>query len=176
MRIGDEDDTAKLAVDYEAIQAFTMTIPAGETEQRTTVLLAPVEDDLIEGNETLTVTGEASRLDPASDQGVIPVGIQVLSTPVGNYEGKINFRDADLAEVRSEGTGRMLFLLARAIGSETLAALEERFSGVGLGRQARLGAVPSLGPGLSADGAVRSPGRECLVASGQACRAARARA
>ena len=156
MRIGDEDDTAKLAVDYEAIQAFTMTIPAGETEQRTTVLLAPVEDDLIEGNETLTVTGEASRLDPASDQGVI--------------------RDADLAEVRSEGTGRMLFLLARAIGSESLAALEERFSGVGLGRQARLGAVPSLGPGLSADGAVRSPGRECLVASGQACRAARARA
>ena len=127
MRIGDDDDTAQLAVDYEPIQAFTVTIPAGETEQRTTFLLSPVEDELIEGNETLTVTGEAPRLDAASDQGVI--------------------RDTDLAEARSEGAGRTLFLLARAIGSESLAAIEERFSGTGLGRRARLGAVPSLGPG-----------------------------
>ena len=127
MRIGDDDDTAQSAVDYEAVTAFTVTIPAGETEQRTTFLLSPVEDGLIEGNETLTVTGEASRLDEASDQGVI--------------------RDADLAEARSEGTGRTLFLLARAIGSESLAAIEERFSGAGVGRRARLGMVPSLGPG-----------------------------
>lgn len=127
MRIGDDDDTAQLAVDYEPIGAFTVTIPAGETQQRTTFVLSPVEDELIEGNETLTVTGEASRLDTASDEGVI--------------------RDADLAEVRSEGTGRTLFLLARAIGSESLAAIEERFAGAGLGRRARLGAVPSLRPG-----------------------------
>ena len=127
MRIGDADDTAQWAVDYEAVDAFTVTIPAGETEQRTTFLLSPIEDELIEGNETLTVTGEALRLDAASDQGLI--------------------RDADLAEARSEGTGRTLFLLARAIGSESLAAIEERFSGAGLGRRARLGAVPSLGPG-----------------------------
>ncbi len=127
MRIGDDGDTAQLALDYQAIEAFTVTIPAGETEQRATFLLSPVEDELIEGNETLTVTGEAARLDAASDEGVI--------------------RDADLAEVRSEGTGRTLFLLARAIGSESLAAIEERFSSAGLGRRARLGAVPSLGPG-----------------------------
>ena len=127
MRLGDDDDTAQLAVDYEAEDAFTVTIPAGETEQRTTFILSPVEDDLIEGNETLTVTGEALRLEAASDQGVI--------------------RDADLAEVRAEGTGRTLFLLARAIGSESLAAIEERFSGAGFGRRARLGTVSSLGPG-----------------------------
>ena len=146
MRIGDDGDSAQLALDYEAIEAFTMTIPAGETRQTTTFLLSPVEDELIEGNETLTVTGEATRLDAASDEGTI--------------------RDADLAEVRSEGTGRTLFLLARAIGSESLAAIEERFSSAGLGRRARLGAVPSLGPGapgawggpFAGAGMLRGPG------------------
>ncbi len=127
MRVGDREDTARLTVDYEPVDGFTVTIPAGETQHRATFVLTPIEDELLEGNETLTVTGQEWRLGAASDEGLI--------------------RDADLAEVRSEGTGRTLFLLARAIGSESLAAIEERFSGAGLGRRARLGAVPSLGPG-----------------------------
>ena len=126
MRVGDHEDTARLTVDYEAVDAFTVTIPAGETEHRATFVLTPIEDDLLEGNETLTVTGREWRLGAASDEGMI--------------------RDEELAEARSEGTGRTLFLLARAIGSESLAALEERFSGAGLGR-ARLGALPPVGQG-----------------------------
>ena len=138
MQVGDQDDTAQLTMDYEPVDGFSVTIPAGATQQRTTFLLSPIDDDLIEGNETLTVTGEATRLDPASDQGLI--------------------RDEDLAEVRSEGTGRTLFLLARAIGSESLAAIEERFSGAGSGRRARLGAGAMPGTPAGAAGTFAGSG------------------
>ena len=138
MQVGDQDDTAQLTMDYEPVDAFSVTIPPGATQQRTTFLLSPIDDDLIEGNETLTVTGEASRLDAASDQGLI--------------------RDEDLAEVRSEGTGRTLFLLARAIGSESLAAIEERFAGAGSGRRARLGAAAMPGTFAGAAGTFAGAG------------------
>ncbi len=129
VRVGASDDTAQLTVDYERVDAFTVMIPAGSSQQSSTFTLSPVEDDLIEGDETLTVTGEAARLDTASDEGLI--------------------RDADLAQARAEGAGRTLFLLARAIGSESVAAIEERFAGGGPGRRARLGRVPTLGPGTA---------------------------
>ena len=138
MRVGDEGDTARSKVDYEPVDAFTVTIPAGATQQSTTIVLSPIDDDLIEGNETLTLTGEVARLDAASDEGTI--------------------RDEDLAEVRSEGTGRTLFLLARAIGSESLAAIEERFSGAGLGRRARLGAAATPGAFAGAGGTFAGAG------------------
>ena len=130
MRVGGHDDTADPTIDYEAVDAFTVLIPAGSTQESATFILSPIEDDLIEGDESLTLTGKASRLAAASDQGTI--------------------RDEDLAEVRAEGTGRTLFLLARAIGSESLAAIEERFAGTGVDRRARLGRLPTLGPGAAA--------------------------
>ncbi len=127
--VGGGDDTAELALDYAPVDAFTVMIPAGASRHSSTFTLSPVEDDLLEGNETLTVMGEAPRLDAASDEGVI--------------------RDADLAKARSAGAGRTLFLLARAIGSESVAAIEERFAGGGRGRQARLGRMPTRGPGVA---------------------------
>ena len=140
MTVGDNADTAESAIDYEMVDAFTVTIPAGASQESATFLLAPIEDNLIEGHETLTVTGEASRLGEASDQGTI--------------------RDEDLEDVRSEGTGRTLFLLARAIGSESLAAIEERFASAGLGRRARLGRLPTLAPGaaIGSTGLFAAPG------------------
>ncbi|MDE2906819.1 MAG: putative Ig domain-containing protein, partial [Acidobacteriota bacterium] len=129
MTVGDSADTAESAIDYELVEAFTLTIPAGASQGSATFLLSPIEDDLIEGDETVTVTGDESRLGEASDQGTI--------------------RDEDLEDARSEGTGRTLFLLARAIGSESVAAIEERFASAGLGRRARLGRLPTQGPGAA---------------------------
>ena len=129
VKVGDQDDSARLTEDYEPVDAFQVLIPAGASQETVTFVLSPIPDDLIEGNETLTVTGEASRVGTASDQGVIV--------------------DEDLAEVRSEGTGRTLFLLARAIGSEALAAIEERFRSAGPGRRGQLGRLPTHGPGTA---------------------------
>ena len=123
MMVGGSDDTAELSVDYDANDVVTMTIPAGSTQERGTFMLLPIEDDRIEGSEILTVTGE-SRLNAASAQ--------------------VTIRDDNLVEARVEGTGRTLFLLARAIGSESLAAIEERFATGRSGRRTRLGAVSSL--------------------------------
>ena len=130
VRVGDQSDSARLTEDYEPVDDFTILIPAGASEEVVTFVLSPIQDDLIEGNEILTVAGETSRVGAASDEGVI--------------------LDADLAEVRSEGTGRTLFLLARAIGSEAVAAIEERFTSAGLGRRAQLGRLPTYGPGAAA--------------------------
>ena len=150
MTVGGNGDTAESAIDYELVDAFTVTIPAGASQESATFLLAPIEDDLIEGNETVTVTGDAARLGEASDQGTI--------------------RDEDLEEVRSEGTGRTLFLLARAIGSESLAAIEERFASAGPGRRGRLGRLPTLGPGavIGAAGSFAGTGMPGGAAPGMA--------
>ena len=130
VRVGDQGDSARLTEDYEPVDALTVLIPAGGSQESATFVLSPIPDDLIEGNETLTVIGEASRVGTASGQGIIV--------------------DEDLAEVRSEGTGRTLFLLARAIGSEALAAIEERFTSAGLGRRGQLGRLPIHGSGAAA--------------------------
>ena len=120
---GSSDDTAERDVDYEAFDVLTVTIPAGSSEERETFMLSPIEDDIVEGSEILTVTGE-SELNVASD--------------------RVTIRDEDLVGARAEGTGRTLFLLARAIGSESLAAIEERFATGRSGRRARLGALSTL--------------------------------
>ena len=54
--------TATAGTDFATVADFILTIPAKETRGEETFSLAPADDEVAEGNETLTVSGEASGL------------------------------------------------------------------------------------------------------------------
>ena len=55
--------TGTSATDYPAINAFTVTIPSGQTTGTATLSFDPSGDNLAEGDETVILTGSAAGLD-----------------------------------------------------------------------------------------------------------------
>ena len=58
--VGELDDTATEGTDYQTVSDFTVTIPAKQLEGTGTFELAPMNDDIAEGSETVSVTGTAT--------------------------------------------------------------------------------------------------------------------
>ena len=123
--------TATAGADYVDTSSIAVFAP-GETELQFSV---PVLDDTeLESIETMLVRLEAT------DQW----NARVLTT-----EGAIH--DDDAAEVRSSGASRTLYLLARSMASEAVAAIGERFVGAGGNApQVALGTTPLAAPGFGA--------------------------
>ena len=59
--VGAAGDSATEGVDYQAVASFTVTIAAGQTSGSTPFTLTPIDDTLVEGDETLSVNGTADR-------------------------------------------------------------------------------------------------------------------
>ena len=57
--VGDSADSAVSGTDYAAVADFTVTIPAGQTSGSAAFTLMPTDDTLVEGDETITVSGTA---------------------------------------------------------------------------------------------------------------------
>ena len=62
LTVGDGSDIATSGTDYTPVNAFTVTIAAGQTSGSAPFTLTPVDDTLVEGNETITVGGAATGL------------------------------------------------------------------------------------------------------------------
>ena len=62
MTVGASGDGASRSADFTAPTAVTVTIPAGQTDGTATFTLTPVDDELAEGAEEITVQGTASGL------------------------------------------------------------------------------------------------------------------
>ena len=60
--VGDSADSAVSGTDYAAVADFTVTIPAGRTTGSAPFTLTPVDDTLVEGDETVTVSGTSAAL------------------------------------------------------------------------------------------------------------------
>ena len=60
--VGAGGDSATEGTDYAAVTAFDVTIAAGQTSGSAPFTLTPVDDTLVEGNETITVGGAATGL------------------------------------------------------------------------------------------------------------------
>ena len=54
------DDTATAGTDFAAVAGLTLTIAAGETSGAATFTLTPIDDEIAEEDETLTVSGTVS--------------------------------------------------------------------------------------------------------------------
>ncbi len=60
--VGESTDTATEGVDYANVSSLQITVPANETSGRTTFTLAPQNDPIVEGAETISFTGRVSGL------------------------------------------------------------------------------------------------------------------
>ena len=60
--IGADGDPAVAGSDYERVTGFAVTIPAGHSSGSESFILAPIDDTVIEGDETLTVAGSSPGL------------------------------------------------------------------------------------------------------------------
>ena len=60
--VGDVGDSAVSGTDYAAVTAFTVTIAAGASSGSAPFTLTPIDDTLVEGDETLTVSGTHATL------------------------------------------------------------------------------------------------------------------
>ena len=86
-----EDDTATAGEDYQSATA-TLTIPAGEMSATAAMTLEVLDDDVVEGDETLSVTGAVPGTITARPADVViedddqePTSISLLATtgPIG---------------------------------------------------------------------------------------------
>ena len=60
--VGDGKDSATSGTDYTAVTAFNVTIAKGKSSGSATFTLTPTQDALVEGNETITVSGTHAAL------------------------------------------------------------------------------------------------------------------
>ncbi len=151
VRYATSDGTATAGEDYVETTGELVFAP-GETEQA--VVVQVMDDDLVEGTETLLLSMTVVPLGPrafgSSGAGAPPLrlagsGAADQASPTAlQVTGTI--RDDELARTRSEGTRPTLHLLARSIASEAVAAIGERFAATGGGGdapRAGLGSAPA---------------------------------
>ena len=94
--VGDPGDSAASGTDYKVVDDFTVTIPATRTSGSGTFTLAPIHDEIVEADKTLTVSGRASGL--TGDTTTLTIidddtgGVSVLPTSVTVTEGDASAR------------------------------------------------------------------------------------
>ena len=79
--------TATSGTDYTAINAFTVTVPSGQTTGTATLSFDPTGDGLYEGDETVILTGSAAGLDAGTatltitDDDAAPTAVTLSVSP-----------------------------------------------------------------------------------------------
>ena len=71
-------DTAIAGTDFVGVNSFTLTIPADAVSGQATFMLTPTPDDIAEGGETITVSGE-EVVDATQMETALPVSPATLS-------------------------------------------------------------------------------------------------
>ena len=74
LSVGAPEDTATEGIDYTVVNDVALTIDAGQTSGTATFTLTPTDDGVVEGDETLTVSGTTSD----EDLAVTGTGVTIL--------------------------------------------------------------------------------------------------
>ena len=90
--VGAPGDAATEGADYATVNDVTLTIEAGQTRATVDVTLTPINDDIVEGDETLTVAGTTGVEDLAVTGAVVTIrdderGVVVSPTSLSVSEG-----------------------------------------------------------------------------------------
>ena len=110
IKVGASGDTAVSGTDYAAVTAFHVTIPAGDTEASNTFTLTLTNDDIVEGKESITVSGSAAGLSVTS----ATIGIQDDDTAGIDL-------DASPSSVEEDGGARTVTITASVSEGKTFA-------------------------------------------------------
>ena len=88
---GNSTDSATSGTDYEAVEAFKITIPQGKKSATKTITFTPKDDTLAEDDETITLTGKTPKTSVSSTQLTIDddddTGITLTASPTSVSEG-----------------------------------------------------------------------------------------
>ena len=88
---GNSFDSATSGTDYEAVDAFKITIGQGKKSATKTITFTPKDDTLAEDDETITLTGKTPKTSVASTQLTIDddddTGITLTASPASVSEG-----------------------------------------------------------------------------------------
>ena len=118
--VGGANDGATAGVDYAAVADFGVTIPANATSATGTFTLTPTDDDEVEGDEAISVTGSGASLNVVGtsvtladdDQGVVALTVDPASVDEGatanvtvtaSLRGGLVFADARVVTVAVGG-------------------------------------------------------------------------
>ncbi len=71
--VGETNDTATEGTDYATVDDLTLTIPAGQTSGTASFTLTPIDDDVDETDETLSVDGATSVTDLAVSETMVTI-------------------------------------------------------------------------------------------------------
>ena len=63
LSVGSPGDTAEAGIDYAGLADLTLTLVAGESEAQVNISLSPIDDDIDEPEESLTLSGSAEGLE-----------------------------------------------------------------------------------------------------------------
>ena len=158
------DGTATAGADYVETTGELVFAP-GETEKA--VAVPVLDDDVVEGAETLllsmTVVSVGSRASGSAAAQAPPIRMAAADGPDHGNPTSLQMtgtiRDDELARTRGSGTSRTLYLLARSMASEAVAAIGERFVATGGDDtpRATLGAAPPAGGVAGAGAGVAYP-------------------
>ena len=92
--VGDVSDSAKSGTDYTGIANFTVTIAMGQMSGTGTFALTPTDDSIVEGDETVSVSGSPSGLADSdtetltiTDNDTAPTGLTLSVSPSSVGEG-----------------------------------------------------------------------------------------
>ena len=111
-------DTATAPADFAAVAEFELTIAAGELSGAETFTLAPVDDDVEEADETVTVSGAAPGTDLSVTKTQVTItdndtrGVRVMPTELdvtegmsGTYKVVLGSQPTDTVTVRMAVSG-----------------------------------------------------------------------
>ena len=88
---GNSTDSSTSGTDYEAVDAFKITIGQGKKSAAKTITFTPKDDTLAEDDETITLTGKTPKTSVASTQLTIDddddTGITLTASPASVSEG-----------------------------------------------------------------------------------------
>ena len=87
--VGASGDSATEGVDYQSVASFTVTIAAGQTSGSTPFTLTPIDDTLVEGDETISVNGTADRALTVNGTHLTLVDDDVADRPVGERPARV---------------------------------------------------------------------------------------
>ena len=92
--VGRSGDSAAAGIDYAAVAAFDIPITAGQMSAAGTFTLTPREDSIVEGNESITLSGAATGLTVAEtgititdNDGAPSISLSVDPSSVGEGDG-----------------------------------------------------------------------------------------
>ena len=123
VKVGHDSDDAVKGTDYNEVEDFMITIPAGQSSATGTFTLTPRDDEENEGDENLSVLGTLSLAEDSMADVINTVDINLIDNDGVNEDEEA---EAAVRERRDRVNEEVLPKFTQAIATSTLSAITGR--------------------------------------------------